>query len=102
MLHPVYIRVYDIHLEGKEAAAWLAEREASAAQAAMEVRHLVRDVFSYTFELIPTRGALFPRGGPVQDPVLTPPVNACTVQHLACVPCDQAHSARIATRTYRR
>ena len=24
-----------------------------------------------TVELIPTRGALFPRGGPVQDPVLT-------------------------------
>ena len=26
-----------------------------------------------TVELIPTRGALSPRGGPVQDPVLTPP-----------------------------
>ena len=24
-----------------------------------------------TVELIPTRGVLFPRGGPVQDPVLT-------------------------------
>ena len=29
-------------------------------------------LISNTVELIPTLGALFPRGGPVQDPVLTP------------------------------
>ena len=29
------------------------------------------DVTPNTVELIPTLGALFPRGGPVQDPVLT-------------------------------
>ena len=31
----------------------------------------VRALISNTVELIPTLGALFPRGGPVQDPVLT-------------------------------
>ena len=28
-------------------------------------------IFRNTVELIPTLGALFPRGGPVQDPVFT-------------------------------
>jgi hypothetical protein len=31
-----------------------------------------------TVELIPTLGALFPRGGPVQDPVLTPAPHTCS------------------------
>jgi len=33
---------------------------------------LVSALTPNTVELIPTLGALFPRGGPVQDPVLTP------------------------------
>jgi len=32
----------------------------------------LRALIPNTVELIPTLGALFPRGGPVQDPVLTP------------------------------
>jgi len=41
-----------------------------------------------TVELIPTLGALFPRGGPVQDPVLTESLvmqKGCTAKHLSKV-----------------
>jgi len=43
----------------------------NAATAAMMVR-IPYALTPKTVKLIPTLGALFPRGGPVQDPVLTP------------------------------